>query len=84
MAHNIRGACNGCCACNIDIAKCIDYRVCGMICTKTALLDQNSEAVPRAKITDRVKLVVDVKDCSACFIYGESLDELGLICQTLA
>jgi hypothetical protein len=55
-----------------------------MICTKTALLDQNSEAVPRAKITDRVKLVVDVKDCSACFIYGESLDELGLICQTLA
>ncbi len=55
-----------------------------MICTKTTVLDQNSEAVTRTKITDRVKLVVDVKDCSACFIYGESLDELALICLTLA
>ena len=45
-----------------------------MICTKTALLDQNSEAVPHAKITDRVKLAVEGKDCSACFIYGEFLD----------
>lgn len=55
-----------------------------MICTKTTVLDQNSEAVTLTKITDRLKLVVDVKDCSACFMCGESFDELALICQTLA
>jgi Na+-translocating ferredoxin:NAD+ oxidoreductase subunit B len=55
----------------IDSLKCIDCSVCGMTCTKDAVLDQNGKVVPRVKIADRMKPVVNKKECSACFICGD-------------
>ena len=55
----------------IDAVKCIDCSVCGMTCTKEAVLDQNGAVVPRVKIADRKKPIVNKKDCSACFICGD-------------
>jgi Na+-translocating ferredoxin:NAD+ oxidoreductase subunit B len=56
---------------NIDAVKCIDCSVCGMTCTKDAVLDQNGKVVPRVKIADRRKPLVNKKECSACFICGD-------------
>ena len=55
----------------IDAVKCIDCSVCGMTCTKDAVIDQNNNIVPRVKITDRLKPIINKKDCSACFICGD-------------
>ncbi len=55
----------------IDTVKCIDCSVCGMTCTKDAVLDQNDKVVPRVKIADRMKPLVNKTDCSACFMCSD-------------
>jgi Na+-translocating ferredoxin:NAD+ oxidoreductase subunit B len=55
----------------IDAAKCVDCSVCGMTCTKDAVIDQNGKIVPRVKIADRPKPIVNKKDCSACFLCND-------------
>lgn len=55
----------------IDAVKCIDCSVCGMTCPKDSVLDQKGKVVARVKISDRLKPIVNKKDCSGCFICGE-------------
>ncbi len=53
----------------IDSEKCVNCSVCGMSCAKNAVLDQYGVVVPRVKIADRPKPVVD--HCSLCLVCAD-------------
>lgn len=45
---------------------CIDCGVCGMVCSKEAVFDENNRPAIRMKLTEIPIATVDVNECSGC------------------
>lgn len=46
--------------------RCIECRVCGLVCAREAVLDQFGEVVPRVPRAQRLRPVVDPDLCNGC------------------
>ena len=46
--------------------KCIDCGVCGNVCPVSCITDQYDHVVPKRKITDRPRPVIDKVNCTGC------------------
>ena len=46
--------------------KCIDCGVCGNVCPVSCITNQYDEIVPKRKITDRPRPVIDKVNCTGC------------------
>src|SRR5215831_14474372 len=46
--------------------KCIDCGVCGNVCPVSCITDQFDRVVPKKKITDRPRPVIDKVNCTGC------------------
>lgn len=50
----------------INSARCVDCGVCGRVCAKGAIKDQNGETVAKLAKEEWLKPVMDTDACSAC------------------
>ncbi len=51
---------------NIRESLCFDCGVCGDLCPKSVVLDAQGRPVPRRKLSQRPKPVIDVDLCTGC------------------